>query len=481
MSQIKKLGRHVSIYAVAGILSRSVGFIMLPIYTRYLTPEDYGIVALITVMVSVVEGTLGVRLMTAVSKFYYEKKTEDARALILSTAIVTTTIACFAAFGLMVLASESIADLLLGDPTLALVVALFSFALVTQSIEAYGFLYLRMKEQPVKFLNVSVVKLVGQLGLNLIFVVYLEMGVLGLAISQFTAFAVLAIYFLFLMLRETGIRVSREVAIALIIFSWPLWISGFANLYFNSVDKFVLRGFDSLSATGLYGMGQQFAALLAALIWMPFMNYWAVERLRIYNDDEPAEIHQQVFTLATAVMLICAAGVALFSPYVIYIMADPQFLDAWKAVPMLCCAAYFTGFSQFVNLGIIVRSRTKQIAYADILSSVFVTVFLLWLVPSYGIVGAATALAIASVLRFAHVHYVSARLVDMQLNVRAFMLISVLVFGVISFGSGVIVWDDIAIELMKVIAIFFVIVALVALYTLSDTEFRSRIMAMVSR
>ena len=65
---------HASIYAAGNILRQIAGFLMLPVYTRFLTPADYGVVGLMVFAVSLIELALGVRLQWAIPKYYFEAK-----------------------------------------------------------------------------------------------------------------------------------------------------------------------------------------------------------------------------------------------------------------------------------------------------------------------------------------------------------------------------------------------------------------------
>ena len=86
-----KLVKHSSIYATGNILRQLAGFIMLPIYTRYLVPADYGVVGLLTFAVSLIELVFGARLVQAVPKFFYEQKGRSERHAVISTALLITS------------------------------------------------------------------------------------------------------------------------------------------------------------------------------------------------------------------------------------------------------------------------------------------------------------------------------------------------------------------------------------------------------
>ena len=69
---LKKTAGYAGIYAIGALLNRGIGFIMLPVYTRFLTPADYGVVELLALTVEVVSIVTGLGLMNGLHKFYYK-------------------------------------------------------------------------------------------------------------------------------------------------------------------------------------------------------------------------------------------------------------------------------------------------------------------------------------------------------------------------------------------------------------------------
>ena len=61
-STTKSLAGHTSVYMFGEILRRSVSLIMLPIYTRYLTPADYGVIELLTMLIDIATIVFGARI-----------------------------------------------------------------------------------------------------------------------------------------------------------------------------------------------------------------------------------------------------------------------------------------------------------------------------------------------------------------------------------------------------------------------------------
>src|SRR5690606_6893196 len=180
----KRMLKSSSVYAVSGILRNLVGFLMLPIYTRYLTPEDYGIVSLMIFFISLVEISLGARLGLATVKFFHDQEQESVRKEVVASALLLTSVVSLFLSIAISLLSSPVSDLVFGDTNLAIVVSIFSILITTQAIETTGLDLIRIRNKVWWYFWFSLAKLVVQLILNITFVVIMELGVLGVAIAS---------------------------------------------------------------------------------------------------------------------------------------------------------------------------------------------------------------------------------------------------------------------------------------------------------
>src|SRR5262249_10593018 len=90
-TELKFLLKHSSIYGIGTVLSRAVAFLLLPLYTRYLTPTDYGVLELIDTTTGLVGIVVGLGVSTSVSRFYYQRETEAERNRLMSTVYILVT------------------------------------------------------------------------------------------------------------------------------------------------------------------------------------------------------------------------------------------------------------------------------------------------------------------------------------------------------------------------------------------------------
>lgn len=418
MSEAKKMAKHSAIYAIGNISRQLVGFIMLPIYTRFLTPADYGVIGLLTFTISLIELVFGARLIQAVPKFYYQQNSKSEKYAVVATALLITSLISTATMLLVVYFKEETSRLLFGDSEYGLVTGIFAVLILTHALENYALQFIRIRQKPWLFIGINIAKLLVQLTLNITLVVFAEMGVLGVAISSASSSIVFAIILLIYTTCHTGIKFEKTLAKKMVIYCWPLWIAAFAGLYIGSSNRYFIRLFSSLDDIGLYELAAKFSAIIGLLVWQPFMQYWQTERFSLYRRKDPIPIYQGTYRIACAGLAIAALGISLFAPTVIGIMAADSFHQASEAIPFLAYGTVFGCLVNFCNFSFLVTEKTGWLSRNNYITAAIVTVFYLILIPGYGFVGAAAGLMLAQAVQLMLVYHAAKKEYDMQLDSR---------------------------------------------------------------
>lgn len=389
----KQAAQHIAIYSVGSIIRQLAGFIMLPIYTSYLTPSDYGVVSLLVVMIALFELVIGARFAQAVPKFYYENDDELHKSSVVSTALIVTAAVSLVSTLLVAASSAQISDVLFGDKGYSVHVALYGTLLFTSALEAYGLTFLRLKEKPVLFIINSIAKLILQLSLNILFVVYLKQGVMGVIWSALISSSIMALVAACYIFYHSGIMYRGSLVQRFFKFSWPLWLAGIAGLYVASSNRYFIRVFSDLDQVGLFELAAKFSTILPLLIWNPFSQWWQTERFKLYqSEDRGVTVFPLVFDAITTVMVLVATGIALFSGPIIAIMASPPFHPSASAVPVLVFGVLLSNLRFFFFFSFLVTERTIVITYIKYASAIIATVLYLILIPMLGFLGAAISI-----------------------------------------------------------------------------------------
>jgi O-antigen/teichoic acid export membrane protein len=464
MSQVKQMLNHSLIYAIGNLSRQLVGFLMLPVYTSYLSPSDYGVVGLLIFMVSLIELLFGGHMYHALPKFYFESEDQKYRRDIVSTALVISASISGLAVLISIYFSDITSQLFLGSIDYSLIVSVFSFLILTHALENYGFVFIRILKKPWIFIGFSALKLILQLALNIYLVIFLELGVMGVALSSMISSILISVLLTHYIFRKIGFSFHLDVAKKLVKFSWPLWVSGLAGLYIGSSNRYFLQLFTSLDEVGLFELAAKFGSIISLLIWFPFAQYWQTERFSIYRMKDPIPVFQNTFSIITALLIIVGLGISVLSKEVIVLMASEEFHNAYSAVPYLVFSAIFQNLVIFNNFSFLVTENTVWMSKINYLTALIISIFYLILIPEYGFIGAAQALFLSSFVQFMIVFFLAKKYYNMKLKLSSLFFPMAIAF--IGFRISLQVnTDDILLAVLLKLSILLISV-LIILFTL---------------
>lgn len=417
-----RMFKSSSIYALSGLLRNLVGFVMLPIYTRYLTPADYGIVALMVFVVSLIEITLGARMGHAPQKFYHDQENDSDKKKVIATALFTTSFFSLLVTAVAMTQSDLISSLLYKTKELGPVVSLFLILISTQAIEAIGLIFIRIQNRAALYFWLSLAKLIIQVSANIYCIVILELGVLGMATATAFSAVLFAGIVLLYVIRQTGIVFNKEIGIRMLLFSVPLWFSGLVSLYIGSSNRYLMNVYTTLEDIGLYSLAERLAAVVGVLIFSPFYNYWSAERFRLKDRPDFDEIHRNIFTGIYVILVLFGFGICLYGTFIIGILTEEKFHGAVDALPYLIVAYTFHSLSQFYQFSFLNSEKTGLMSRIMNITAVATTVLNFALIPFYGFVGAALACMFSYLVVLLVSRYYADPIYDMKLPLNRFFV-----------------------------------------------------------
>jgi len=481
-SSAERLVKHAAIYGTGVIFRSLTSFIMLPIYTRYLTPADYGVIGLLIVSFIIVENLFGARLLEAVPKFYYAVQDEGSNSLsnaVVSTALIVTTTVSLLSTLLLVIIRDEFSSVAFGSIEFGTVVGIFSITLLTSALEQYALVFIRLQQKPVLFVSICACKLVVQVALNIWLVVFLELGVIGVAISAAGSSFIFAIFLTAYTVNYTGLRFNRYIAAEMISYAWPLWVAGLAGIYIWTSSHYFIRVFGSLDEVGLFALAAKFASILMVGFWEPFFRYWQTERFNLYHKGDARAAFRSVFYFISTILVVVALGVSIFSDPVIRIMAAPEFHESISIVPFLVLGTLFSALVTFADFGCLVNGRTKLIARNTYVVALLITVLYFIAVPSFGFLGAAVGLMLAQATQFFLAHWTSKHLYDAEISLKPLMLS--LVFAAIGYwiANRWLVQENLWLDILQKLLVYLVISGGIVLILMRDSEQRERLVGLL--
>jgi O-antigen/teichoic acid export membrane protein len=430
-----RLGGQMALYGIGGVAKHLSSLVMLPIYTFYLSPADYGAIEIITLILSSASLVAGMNLGEGLFRFFHQPTDKGGGRHTVSTALALAVL--LGAVGAILLSATApwLADRFLTGNYPWTYIAIASLTLMTEACASIVVCHMRAEGDAMKYFWAGMLRLALQIGLNVYFLVVLDLGVLGILLGGLAATLTLSIVVLPYTLRRVGWSYSALSARQLFAFGGPLVVANAATFYLGASDRFFIEHYQGLAAVGVYALAARLAAGFGVLIYDPFEQMWDPEKYRIWHSTRDTAVFQCVFRLLSLVLIVTAAGVSVFAPEIFGVLTSAAFADAAYVAPILIASAVFYALSRFVRFGSLVSGKTANVYQSAVVSALVLTVLLWLLTPPYGIVGAALSTALASGFRLVVDERLARKHVDLHLSWVRFTLLGVLAVLVVSACS----------------------------------------------
>lgn len=389
-AQLRRLGRHSAIYGIGGLVSRVIAVILLPLYTRYLTPSDYGKIETLLALTTVMGLILRAGITSAFFRFYFDVTDDAGRLRVLRTSFWFTMGGGTLGLVLLLVLADPVSSLLFGTTSAANLVRAAGVALwATVNYEQMTSLF-RVEERSVAFVCASLANVFITIGLTLVLVVGLEEGALGVIVGNFSGTLIVYLALLGYRREQLGLQFDRGLLREMNHFGLPLvptalflWITNFA-------DRLFLVKLADVSEAGLYSVGVRVASAMVLLL-TAFRMAWPAFAYSISDEREARRTYAYVLTYLTVVTAWVALALALLAPWLVDLLAAPRFADSAQVVGPLAFATVSYGAYIVIAIGVGRARRTQFNWVVTGAAAVVNTALNFVLIPPYGMMGAAIA------------------------------------------------------------------------------------------
>ena len=387
---------------------------MIPIYTRYLVPEDYGTLELVSLTADILAILVGAQISTAVFKFYHEENEKSKKKNIISTAFIGVSI--IAGISLFILGNnaEIISSLIFGHTKHAVLFQLMFLGYFFSIVEEVPLAYIRIQDKSKTFVVVIMLQIMTMISLNIYFVIVLKYGVFGILLGTSIAFGITCLFLTWRTIVVTGTKFVFSRLIAMLRYSLPLIPASLGMFVIHFSDRFFLNQYASLSDVGIYSLAYKFGFLLTPLVVSPFYMIWQSKMFVFYEDENRVELYNKIMAIF---LFAVAAGFLLLSTFineVLIIMTTEKYYRAGYFVPIIAAAYVFNGLNQIFLSPLYAEKKTKIIGKINSIAA-FVNILLNYiLISNYGIMGAAVATLLTFTFITIYIVYESGKVSKLQ-------------------------------------------------------------------
>lgn len=464
---LKQFARDSAIYGGATILVRGISFLLLPFYTRVLSPGDYGLVDLATVFTTLVMLTVALEISQGVARLFPDTEDPQARVAYASTALWFTIAAYTAFVAVAIPLAAPLSEIVFESSDRA---DLMGIVLVGAALTGVFYLLqqqLRWRLQPIPYAAAGLTFALVSIGATIGLVLVAGFGVAGVLIGQAIGAACGAAVAFALARDLYRFRFDGHKLREMLWFSLPLVPSSvgvFVTLY---IDRIAIKELMTLADVGLFGIGYRIASLVSLLMMAVQMAITPLVYAR-YRDPQTPPALARLFRYFVGIALLVAVGLSLFAREILIVVTTPDYYAAAVVVPLLAPALILSAMYVFAP-GLGIAKRTGLQAVITIAGAVLNTGLNFLLIPVWGIVGAAAATLISAAIVFSAYMVTSQRLYFVPHQWRA-IVVATLLAGVVCAIGAMVALPPLPALAVKALLALLVVAGVVGLGLLNLTE-----------
>jgi len=390
IEKITGLAKSSLIYGLGNYGVKLVGFLLIPVYTRYLLPADYGVMAMVSAFGQALFIFLNLGQSTALFRFYYDDDSAEGRERVIAGSLWIALVISTPVALLMLALSGTIAGPLLGESAQAGLVAVGILTVACRQLLRLPFAVLRADERDTRYATWSIARTGLSAVLAIVLVVGFHMGVWGVLLSQLLAEAICCVILVPPIARSlragwVGTEMREQLT-----FGLALVPGAMAAFTLDLSDRFFLRHYSDLEQVGLYSLGYRlgeiifFVVAAVQLAWPQFV---------FANRKAPnaKELYSYATTYYLAGMLFLVLGLSALAPELVELMAAPQYRAAAPVVPWIALSGLCEGVRYVLTIGIMFQKRPIIRSMGMGGAGIVNIVLNMLLIPRYGMMGAAWA------------------------------------------------------------------------------------------
>jgi O-antigen/teichoic acid export membrane protein len=386
------LMKDTFIYSSASVISALLGFAVLPVLTRYLTPDDYGTLEIFRLYISLLTGILLLGGNTIILGEYYRLNDKERGGLLHD--LVATVLFMSLTVLLIYFVTSYFIDTL---PSMLKLTDLWIFIGIisagASSVVVLTNTLFQIRQEAFKYALFVIGMLVCNLLITLILIVRYDMNWTGMAIGIFISSTLfMMISFKILFGGGVGLKTKFKYSKLILTLGPTLAISHVAGWINEGVGKIMVSNMIDLEATGAYSIGYKFGMVVAVIV-AAYSRSWLSFFFKNINSED--DISNNKVVIATYISIIglflVSFSIGLIGPKIMKILVDVRYANGSSIIMIICMAYWVNGVGKLFTGYLVQNKRTGIYSSIIIISGILNIILSYFLIPQLGMTGAAWA------------------------------------------------------------------------------------------
>lgn len=410
MGKYKYLLKNMGLLTISQFGAKLLSFLLVPLYTSILTTEEYGTFDFFNTTIFLLVPILTISIMQSVMRFCLDKTSDKQAVFSIGLKIVTQGSFIFLALILL----NKYLNLI---PILNQYTAFLILMYVTSALNELFSCFARGIDDMVAISISGILSTAVMLGLNILFLVYLKMGIVGYFYANIISVAMSVLFLAIHTKFWKYVRFSSLPASLrkeMIAYSTPLILNSIAWWVNNASDRYAIIALCGVAANGVYAVGYKIPNILN-MFQTVFNQVWTLSAVKDYDKDDNSGFFSQIYNIYNFLLVLVCAILIAGARILAHLLYAGDFFMAWQYVPFLMIAIIFGALSGYIGGIFSAVKNSKVYAYSTVVGAVsniiLNIVLILWLGPLGAAVATSASYCIVWIIRLIHLRkYIKIRI-----------------------------------------------------------------------
>jgi O-antigen/teichoic acid export membrane protein len=470
-SHLKKLFTDSIVYSAGNIVTRLLPFLLIPVYTHYYSPEQFGVYSLVRAFWFFAAVFYLYGMETSFQKFFIEATEFDKRKKIFSSTLILILITSVVLSIIIFITSALNARLLTGSSSNGYLIRLIAFLLLIDGISRFPMILLNGLQMSKLYTIINVTSVIINVIFNLFFIIILKLGIEAILYAFIIYYTFLFILSFFYCRKYFRFAVDLLLIKQLLKFGYSFLFYGIFLISLDLIDRFFLGYLKGNEEVGIYSACYTIGMVMNLLIsgfrtaWMPFF-------LNLKEEKNNKLIFSRVFSYFCFGGLIVFLAVSLFADDMVRIkignfaFMNERYWSGMVIIPYILGAYLMFGLYTNLNIASYFENKIKYLIISSGVGFLSNIILNFILIPPFSIVGAALATLLSYSIMFIVLYYFSQKvfyiLYDWK-SIIQYAVITLLIYIAFIYLSGFLhtinfsVWLIYIIKAVPVLVLIFVL------------------------
>ena len=421
MNKYKYLLKNVSLLTISNFGTKILSFILIPIYTNYLSTAEYGTFDVYTTTISLLIPILSLNIIEAVMRFTLDK---DSDKTLIFTRGIKYVVYAILIFTIVFLINKIYNIISIFNDYYGLFISLFISEIIYNLFTQFSRGLEKIKEIVIAGVMNSAIMLL----LNVLLLVKFNLGLDGYFISYIASYIIPTIFlFIFLKLwnyikinKKTAKKIEKEM----INYSRPLILNNIGWWINNVSDRYIVTLICGVNQNGIYSIAYKIPSILNSLQSV-FSQAWTLSAVKEIDKGEN-DFYSKIYKIYNMTLILVCSILIICDKLIAKILFAGDFYEAWKYAPFLMISVVFGSLSGMLGGIFSAVKKSKTFASTTIIGAVVNTILNFILVFILGPIGAAIATLVAYAIVWALRYKEANKIVKLNISLKRDILIYLL-------------------------------------------------------